>query len=89
MDQSDWYILAIIGGIFLILGISGILWGRREEQKLFEALAAKPDLREFTLNHVESPQPGALKIGGWISIAVGVIILVVGIILWQFGWPLA
>jgi hypothetical protein len=37
---------------------------------------------------VESPQPGALKIGGWIAIAVGVILLAVGIILWKFGWPL-
>ena len=88
MAQGDWFILAIIGGVFIFLGVIGILWGMREEKKLFEALAAKPDLREFTLNHVESPQPGALKIGGWIAIAVGVIVLVVGIILWQFGWPL-
>jgi hypothetical protein len=88
MDQGNWLILAIVGGIFIILGISGIFWGIREEKKIFEALAAKHDLREFSLHHVESPQPGALKIGGWIAIAVGVIILAVGIILWQFGWPL-
>jgi multisubunit Na+/H+ antiporter MnhB subunit len=85
MDQDNWYILAITGGIFLILGIIGILLGIREEKKLFEALAAKPDLREFSLRHVESPQPGALKIGGWIAIAVGVIVLAAGIILWRLG----
>jgi multisubunit Na+/H+ antiporter MnhB subunit len=85
MDQSNWNILAITGGIFLILGIIGILLGIREEKKLFEALAAKPDLREFSLRHVESPQPGALKIGGWIAIAVGVIVLAAGIILWRLG----
>jgi hypothetical protein len=88
MNQGDWFILAIVGAVFIILGITGIFWGIREEKKLFEALAAKPDLREFSLRHVESPQPGALKIGGWIAIAVGVIILAVGIILWKFGWPL-
>jgi hypothetical protein len=88
MDQSDWYTLAIIGGVFIILGLTGIFWGIREEKKLFEALAAKPDLREFSLRHVESPQPGALKIGGWIAMAIGVIMLVVSIVLWKFGWPL-
>ena len=85
MDQGNWYIPAITGGIFIILGIIGILLGIREEKKLFEALAAKPDLREFSLRHVESPQPGALKIGGWIAIAVGVVVLVAGIILWKLG----
>jgi hypothetical protein len=88
MDQGDWFILAIVGGIFIILGIIGIFWGIREEKKLFEALAAKPDLREFSLRHVDSPQPGALKIGGWIALALGVVVLAVGIILWRFGWPL-
>ena len=88
MDQGDWWILGIVGGIFIILGIIGIFWGIREEKKLFEALAAKPDLREFSLRHVDSPQPGALKIGGWIALALGIVVLAVGIILWRFGWPL-
>ena len=48
-------------------------------------MAAKPDLREFSLNHVESPQPGALKIGGRIAVAVGVIVLLTGLILWLAG----
>ena len=85
MDQGDWYILAIVGGIFILLGIIGILWGIREEKRLFEALAAKPDLREFSLRHVETPQPGALKTGGWIAVAVGVVVLIVGIVIWRIG----
>jgi hypothetical protein len=85
MDHGDWYILAIVGGIFILLGIIGILWGIREEKRLFEALAAKPDLREFSLRHVETPQPGALKAGGWIAIAVGLVVLIVGIVIWGIG----
>jgi hypothetical protein len=85
MDQGDWYILAIVGGIFILLGIIGILWGIREEKRLFEALAAKPDLREFSMRHVETPQPGALKAGGWIAIAVGVVVLIAGIVIWWVG----
>jgi hypothetical protein len=85
MEQADWYILVIVGGVFAILGVIGIFWGMREEKRIFEALAEKPDLREFTMRHVETPQPGALKIGGWIAVALGVIVLLVGIILWRFG----
>ena len=87
MEQGNWYVLVIVGAVFLVLGIIGIWWGIREEQRIFEELASKPDLREFTLKHVETPQPGALKIGGWIAIAVGVIVIVMGIILWRTGWP--
>lgn len=85
MPQGDWYILLIVGGVFVILGILGIIWGVREEKKLFDALSQKPDLREFTLKHIETPQPGALKIGGWIAVGLGVILLVVGAIFWGIG----
>ena len=85
MAQGDWYILLIIGGVFIILGIGGIIWGIREEKRVFEALSQKPDLREFSLKHIESPQPGALKIGGWIAVGIGLILLIVGIIFWRIG----
>ena len=85
MPQGDWYILLIVGGVFIILGILGIIWGMREEKKVFDALSQKPDLREFTLKHIESPQPGALKIGGWIAVGIGLVLLIVGIIFWSIG----
>jgi hypothetical protein len=85
--EGDVVVLVAVGGAFVLLGVIGILWGIREEKRIFEALASRHDLREFTLDHVESPQPGALKIGGWIAIALGVIVLAVGIIRWQTGWP--
>lgn len=83
--SGDWYILLIVGGVFIILGILSIIWGMREEKKIFDALSQKPDLREFTLKHIETPQPGALKIGGWIAAGLGVILLIVGIIFWCIG----
>ena len=81
MSPNDTIILMGAGGGFILLGIIGILWGRYEEKRLFDALAEKRDLREFSLNHVDSPQPGALRIGGWISIALGALLLLVGVIL--------
>ncbi|HUT67248.1 MAG TPA: hypothetical protein VMW86_01685 [Dehalococcoidales bacterium] len=82
MPQGDWFILMIVGGVFIVLGVVGLIWGWYEEKRLFEALAQQHDLREFSLKHVESPQPGALKMGGWIAIALGVLVLVAGIIFW-------
>ena len=81
MSSGETIILMGVGGGFLLLGIIAILWGRYEEKRLFDALAEKRDLREFSLNHVDSPQPGALRIGGWIAVALGVLLLLVGIIL--------
>jgi len=85
MPQGNWFILVIVGVVFIILGIIGIIWGIREEKKLFDALSQKPDLREFTLKHIETPQPGALKIGGWIAVGLGLILILVGIIFWSIG----
>ena len=82
MPENDWYILMIVGGVFIILGIIGILWGRHEEKRIFEALSQQPDLREFSLEHVETPQPGSLIMGGWIAGSLGLLMLIVGIILW-------
>jgi hypothetical protein len=82
MPEGKWFLLAIAGGVFVILGIIGIMWGIREEKRIFEALSSKPDLREFSLRHVESPQPGALKTGGWIAIALGVLLLIASLIIW-------
>lgn len=81
MSSGETIILMAVGGGFILLGIIIILWGRYEEKRLFDALAEKRDLREFSLKHVESPQPGALRIGGWISVALGALLLLIGIIL--------
>jgi hypothetical protein len=87
MSEGDWYILIIVGGVFVFLGIIGIIWGIHEEKRLFEALSRQHDLREFSLKHIDSPQPGALKIGGWIAIGLGLLVAIAGIIFWRTGWP--
>lgn len=82
MPHGDSLILMYVGVGFMILGLVGIIWGRHEEKSYFESLTSRPDLREFMAHWPERPQPGAIKIGGWIAIAIGLIMLILGIILW-------
>ena len=50
MSPNDTIILMGAGGGFILLGIIGILWGRYEEKRLFEALAEKRDTGSFPSN---------------------------------------
>ena len=82
MPYGDWFVLMGVGGGFIILGLIGIIWGRYEEKSYFNSLAERRDLREFMAHWPERPQPGALRTGGWIAIALGLIMLIVGVIFW-------
>jgi hypothetical protein len=85
MPGSDWWILAIVGAVFLVLGFITILWGRSEQKKLDEALTSRIDVREFISHWPERPQPGALKIGGAIAVGLGIILIIIGLTIWYTG----
>jgi len=67
-----------LGGLFILLGLAGIIWGKREEKSYYDALSTRPDVREFLEHWPQRPEPGALKIGGWIAMAIGLLMLVMG-----------
>ncbi|HJX11930.1 MAG TPA: hypothetical protein VJ377_00195 [Dehalococcoidales bacterium] len=82
MPEGDWFVLMGVGGVFIVLGIIGLLWGRHEEKRYYESLTTRTDVREFVSHWPERPQPGALKVGGWIALALGVLMLLAGIVSW-------
>jgi hypothetical protein len=84
MSSKDLLIMSIIGGIFIILGIIAIIWGRKETGSWYSSISHRIDVREFLDRAPIRPEPVALKIGGVISLAVGVILLliVLGLHLW-------
>ena len=86
MPQWNYIILMGMGGLFILLGVAAIIWGRREEKSYYDSLAARPaDVREFLEHSPERPEPGALKIGGWIAIAVGLLMIAMGGGFWLWG----
>ncbi len=75
----DSLILIGVGGLFLVIGILMYTWGKREEDSYYGEIAKRPgDTREFMERWPPRPQPGALKIGGVIAIALGGVLLVTG-----------
>ena len=78
MADNGWIIPVVLGVVFISLGIGTIIWGKKEEKNYYDSLTTHTDLREYFAHWPMRPQPGALKIGGWIAIAVGIIMAAVG-----------
>ena len=78
MPNTDLIILMGMGGLFILLGLGGIFWGRREQKGYYDSIAGRSDVREFVEHWPQRPELSALRIGGWIAIVVGVLMLVMG-----------
>jgi len=86
MPLHDCFIIMGIGGFFIILGLVAIVWGRSEEKSYYNSISTRTDdLREYLEHWPQRPEAGALKIGGWITIAIGLIMLAIGGGFWLWG----
>lgn len=78
MPEGNAFILIGMGGGFIILGLVGLLLGRREEKRYYNSLASQRDVREYLEHSPRRPGLGALKVGGRIAIAVGIVLIALG-----------
>ena len=85
MPYSDFLILMGIGGFFVLLGIIFILWGKGEERRYYKSTATRADVREFLERWPKRPRVGAVKIGGWIALAIGLVMAAAGGAFWLWG----
>lgn len=85
MPQSDYFILMGMGGLFILLGLAALIWGRSEGKRYYNSLSTRPDVREFLEHSPIRPEPGALKTGGWIALAIGLVMLGIGGAFWLWG----
>jgi uncharacterized membrane protein len=77
-----WLVPVIIGAVIFALGIGFVVWGSREEAGYYDNLISRTDLREFFSRWPPRAEPGALRVGGWIAIVVGLITAGIGVILY-------
>jgi hypothetical protein len=84
MGVHDLIIMIIIGGIFVVLGIIGFIFGKKEEGTYYGTISERIDVREFMDHLPWRPEPDSLRIGGKIAMAVGVVLLLIclGVFLW-------
>ena len=73
----------IMGVIFSLLGSGLVVWGRIEEKAYYENITKRPDAKEFLTHLPFRPEPGGLKAGGYISLAIGLVMLVMALVFWQ------
>jgi len=86
MPLHDCFIVMGIGGLFIVLGLVAIIWGRSEDKSYYNSMSTRTDdLREYLEHWPQRPEPGALKIGGWIAIAIGLLMLAIGSGFWLWG----
>ena len=75
-----------MGGFFALLGIVFILGNRREKRRYYNnVLLTRRDIKETITHEHERFWLLAWKIGGWISLIVGIVLLTIGGILWYFA----
>lgn len=85
MPQTDSVILMVMGGLFMFLGLGAMFWDRGEKKSYYNAISSRIDVREYMEHSPERPEMGALKIGGWIAITVGLGLLIIGGAFWLWG----
>ena len=85
MTSSEYFIPMAIGGFFVLLGIILIALGKGEEKSYYDYLASRSDVREFMEHWPERPRVGSVKIGGWVSLAVGLVTIAISGALWLWG----
>ncbi len=71
--MDGWIVLGL-GVFFILAGIGSYIWGRREMESYYAALTARMDVREFVERTPFRPEPEALKIGGYISASLGIVL---------------
>jgi hypothetical protein len=79
MAYHDLYVMIIIGGVFVFLGILTFIWSKREEGAWWSTISESVDVREFIDHSPGRPEPNALRIGAKICIAVGVVLLLISL----------
>ena len=73
-------VMMIVGGVFILIGIILYVLDQRESLAYRDQLMQKPDMREFLTNWPPRWWLKTLRLGGRISLAIGIVLLGLGLI---------
>ena len=84
MTYPDSLILLVMGGVFVAVGAGILFKGKIDEKREYDTLTSRTDMKEFIEHSPEQSRAGAFKLGGMISIIVGLVVLGIagGLRLW-------
>ena len=83
MSQVSYQIILGMGGFFVFLGIIFIFWNKREKRRYYNSiLLTRRDIKETITHEHERFWLHAWQIGGRISLILGIVLLIIGGILW-------
>jgi len=86
MLEGSYQVILGLGGFFVLLGIIFMLGNRREKNKYYNSiLLTRRDIQETITREHERFWLHAWRIGGWISVIVGIVLLIIGVILWRIA----
>jgi hypothetical protein len=86
MSVASYQIILGMGGFFVLLGIVFMLANRREKRKYYNSiLLTQRDIKETITHEHERFWLQAWQIGGWISLIVGIVLLIIGAIFWRIA----
>jgi hypothetical protein len=86
MLEGSYQVILGLGGFFVLLGIIFMLGNRRGKNRYYNSiLLTQRDIKETITHEHERYWLQAWKIGGWISVIVGSVLLIIGVILWRIA----
>jgi hypothetical protein len=86
MSAASYQVILGMGGFFVLLGVVFILGNRREKKKYYNSvLLTHRDIKETITHEHERFWLQAWQIGGWISLVLGIVLLIIGGILWTIA----
>ncbi len=86
MPRIQWYIPTLVLGLgFVILAFFLMSKASKDEGGYFDFLSTRPDVRKY-LEHNSLLAFISLKVGGRISLAVGVGLIALSAVLWYWGY---
>jgi len=71
-----------MGIFFILLGVTFLLWNRKEVKTYYNSKSTQRDLKEFLLREPERPWLNAWQIGGRVALVLGILLAIAGGVLW-------